>query len=116
MTVAEKRRALVMCSRVDNAEDITLLKPGAQQRECMGGCGETLWVSLSTLAMEGQLDLVLVCNPCGRHEALVSTLVSGQAPEHLIAPGALNDPTPDDRRRRNELEARGFRDLRPEDL
>lgn len=109
------KKALVVCSRVNHPQDNPTLKPGAQQRNCVH-CGARVWVSPTTLALQAKVDLTITCPPCGNSLAIAESIANNAAIELVIAPGALRDPTPSDRRRRNELEAHGFRDIRPDEL
>jgi hypothetical protein len=112
--VTGKRTALVTCARV-GTDDPRVLKPGVTTDKRCAQCRALLWVSPTTLAMEPEMDLIFACNPCG--QAMEQLANQWNKPlDHLIAPGALRDDTPADRRRRNELEAHGFRDLVKEDL
>ncbi|MGZ4745674.1 MAG: hypothetical protein ACXVYY_01190 [Oryzihumus sp.] len=100
--------ALVACARVHSADPV-LVKAGSQVRTCYE-CGEDVWVAPSTLALENTWRLLFACNPCTKAE-MARAVQDGRDIERYIAPGALKDDTPADRRRRNELEAHGFRDL-----
>jgi hypothetical protein len=107
--------ALALCARSDpkygdriapRAHDQALHRPCAD-------CGADLLVAPTTIAMESQpgVNLVLKCNPCGNAD------VAQRGAKALgIAPGALAGGTPDERRRRSELEAHGFRTITPDDL
>lgn len=101
-------RALALCAKTDGTDRV-MLKPGAEKRNCEQ-CGVEIWVAPTTLAIPAE-TIILACNPCGRALAAGQVLRGEKPPELRIAPGALKDQTPDDRRRRNELEAHGFSDL-----
>lgn len=101
--------ALVLCALVGAPE--VLLKPGAVQRTCEGTCDRKVWVSQATLSLGTH---TLMCNDCGR-AALIAQRQVDPRPLPLRYVG-LNDPTPNDRRRRNELEARGFTKATPEEI
>lgn len=104
--------SLALCAAVGDPR--ALLKPGAEQRPCAGTCGRQVWVSPTTLALP---RVTLMCNECGRAAVRAQQQDYNPRPIELrIAPGALRDDTPADRRRRNELEARGFRDATPEEI
>lgn len=95
-------KALSICAEVGSKN--VLLKPGAQQRDC-SGCGTRIWVSPTTLAM-GEDNITLVCNACGK--AVVARQAAEGHPMALRYTG-LADGTPDDERRKRELEAHGFK-------
>lgn len=109
------KEALALCVRADPKHgDRAFFKPGVepQKRSC-SFCGVDLLAAPTTTAMESTpgLRVVYACNPCGKAEA------TGRGVKKLgIAPGALRGDLPEDRRRRNELEARGFRDIKPEEI
>lgn len=102
------KEALALCARKDpKFGDRSVIRPGLvpHYRPC-SDCGEELIVSATTLAMgdDPNVKLTLKCNPCGNKE------VAKRGAHALgIAPGALQGVTPDERRRRNELEAHGFK-------
>lgn len=104
--------ALSLCALVGSAN--VLLKPGAQQRDCQGGCGRKVWVSPSTLAM-GEANLTLMCNDCGK-AAIAAQVVTNPTTPIALRYSGLDDDTPADRRRKNELEARGFQQATPEEI
>ena len=104
-------KALALCALVGS--DHVRLKPGAQQRTCEGGCGRQVWVSPSTLEMGD--GATIMCNDCGKASIMVQAVTHPSVPMALRYNG-LNDNTPDDRRRRNELEARGFQAASPEEI
>lgn len=108
------KEALVLCARSDpkwgdrvseNAHRLGV------RRKC-AGCHEEILVSPSSLTMESaDLRLILKCNPCGNADA------ANRGTKALgIAPGALPPTTPENRRRRNTLEAHGFKDVDPNEL
>lgn len=102
---------LVLCAAVGS--DHVLLKPGAERRPCQGVCGGEVWVSPTTLAMG---TVTLMCNDCGKAAIRAQVAKDPRQIDLRIAPGALRDDTPADRRRRNELEAHGFQDSTPEEV
>lgn len=102
---------MALCALVGSKE--VKLKPGAVQRDCQGTCGRQVWVSPSTLAMgEGA---TLMCNECGKTALMAQAIVDPKTKVDLRYNG-LDDGTPDDLRRRNELEARGFKQATPEEV
>lgn len=103
--------ALVLCARVGTS-DAVLLKPGVKAVKC-GGCGVMVWASPTSLALP---NVTLMCHPCGKAAVMAQQQQDPRKIEMLIAPGALEDDTDADRRRRSELEAFGFRNARPEDI
>jgi len=107
--------ALALCARSDpKYGDAKVVRPGLvpEHRPC-ADCGEDLLVARTTLAMgeAPDVNLVLKCNPCGNADVAVRGVKTLG-----IAPGALQGVTPDERRRRNELEAHGFRDVAHDEL
>ena len=105
-------KALSLCALVGSKN--VLLKPGAQQHDCQGTCGRKVWVSPSTLAM-GTENVTLMCNDCGRAAIMAQAIVHPEVPMALRYNG-LNDGTPDDERRKRELEARGFKAASPQEI
>lgn len=95
-------KALSLCALVGSPN--VLLKPGAVQKPC-AFCGRALWVSPTTLAMGD--NITLSCNECGRKEITKQAVVDKRPIELRYA--GLQDGTPDDERRKRELEARGFK-------
>lgn len=109
------KQALALCARSDpkygdriapHAHTMALHRPCAS-------CGADLLVAPTTAAMEDDpnINLVLKCNPCGNAD-----VASRGAKALGIAPGALRADTPDNRRRRSELEAHGFREIKLDEL
>lgn len=105
-------KALALCGLKGAATTHPEYVTDAEERPCAGTCGRTIVVAPSTLAIPG---VVTMCNDCGRGAAAAS-VAAGLVPDLRIPPGALRRDTPEDRRRRNELEAHGFRDLPPEEV
>lgn len=107
------KKALVLCARRDPRFNDRVAQEALTQaltRNC-AGCGEELYVAPNTARQETVLDLEYRCNPCG------NASVAARGTRQLgILPGALPATTPDNRRRRSELEAHGFRDIDPENL
>lgn len=108
--------AMILCA-VKGDPDY-YLRPGLTATEiiCGGTCGRTLLVSPTSLAVP---NADFYCNQCGNATLLAQQTVDPRPIDLRIAPGAL--PTgegadPADRRRRNELEARGFRQATVEEL
>lgn len=100
-----------MCARSDpKYGDKIVRRPGLVplHRPCTD-CGVDLLVAPSTAAMEARITVVYKCNPCSKAEIAVRGVN-----KFGIAPGALRSP--EDARRRNELEAHGFRDITPDEL
>lgn len=109
------REALALCARSDKKfGDQVVIPPTVvpEHRPC-ADCGEDLLVAPSTLKMAENpgLNVTFKCNPCGNAEVAVRG-----ADKLGIAPGALPPTTPDNRRRRSELEAHGFKDVDPNSL
>lgn len=112
-------RALILCavkgSKNDASKEFVAAGIGMLETACQGDCGRTLVYSQRTADKTHGMDVDLMCNECARPRAIAAGLVHG--PMTLgILPGTLPGDTPYERRRRNELEARGFRDLDPSEL
>jgi hypothetical protein len=105
-------RGIVLCARSDPGHgDVTggADISSAIHKPCEF-CQEDLLISPTSAALEGA---VYACNPCGRATVAEQVRTRGIVPALRIAPGALEPTTPDNRRRRSELEAHGFTDLQP---
>lgn len=105
--------AIVLCAK-PNSDHLAKDTSGCVIRPCHF-CKADLVVSPST---QRQGDKVtLACNDCGKAAVMLSVAKHPETPVELgILPGALAKDVPDDRRRRNELEARGFRQMTQEEV
>jgi len=99
--------ALVLCARKDSSDVVHVAGQPAAEKPCQGGCGATLIISASSLALP---NAEFFCNDCGN--AKIRSL--SHLPSLGIAPGSLQ--APGDEARREELLRMGFRDLSPEEV
>jgi len=99
--------SLVLCARKDSSDKFVTHGVTPVEKPCAGGCGATLIVAPTSAALP---NATFACNECGR-KAIASL---AQRPLLGIAPGALNHPDDDERRR--TLERHGFRQMTREEL
>lgn len=97
--------AVVLCSR-KNTDDPILIPEGVtiSERPCAAGCGATLLISPSSLAIP---NATFYCNDCGKAHIAKLAADPNERITLGIAPGQLERPG--DAARRHELEAAGFR-------